>query len=96
MTGEPVKLHFKDEVEPHAVHTPIPVPHHWKTLPSVSIDPSAKNATNKLHHSPKNPFRTEPCQKYHSSKLPPSSAKLLVFRILSTSMGIPAGSKSPV
>ena len=30
MTGEPVKLHFKEHAEPHAVHAPIPVPHHWK------------------------------------------------------------------
>ena len=30
MTREPVKLDFKDEVEPHTAHTPIPVPNHWK------------------------------------------------------------------
>ena len=38
MTREPVKLHFKDEVEPHAVHTPIPVPHHWKKQIKDDLD----------------------------------------------------------
>lgn len=28
MTGEPVTIHFKHDAKPHAVHTPIPVPHH--------------------------------------------------------------------
>ena len=30
MTGEPIKLHFKEELKPHTVHTSIWVPHHWK------------------------------------------------------------------
>ena len=30
MTGEPVKVQFKEEAKPCAVHTPIPVPFHWK------------------------------------------------------------------
>ena len=30
MIGEPIKLHFKEGTTPYAVHTPIPVPHHWK------------------------------------------------------------------
>ena len=38
MTREPVKLHFKNEVEPHAVHTPIPVPHHWKKQIKDDLD----------------------------------------------------------
>ena len=38
MTGEPVKLHFKEHAEPHAVHTPIPVPHHWKQQIKDDLD----------------------------------------------------------
>ena len=30
MTGEPVRVTFKEDHKPYAVHTPIPVPHHWK------------------------------------------------------------------
>lgn len=30
MTGEPVKLHFKEDAKPHVLHTPITIPHHWK------------------------------------------------------------------
>ena len=31
MTGEPIRLHLKDDAVPYAAHTPIPVPHHWKS-----------------------------------------------------------------
>ena len=30
MTGEPVKIAFNEDYKPYAVHTPIPIPHHWK------------------------------------------------------------------
>ena len=30
MTGVPMDIHFKKDVIPHAVHTPIPVPLHWR------------------------------------------------------------------
>ena len=30
MTGRPLDIHFKENVIPNAVHTPIPIPHHWK------------------------------------------------------------------
>ena len=30
MTGEPVRVTFKEDHKPYAVHTSIPVPHHWK------------------------------------------------------------------
>ncbi len=38
MTGDPVKLHFKENVTPHAIHTPIPVPHHWKQQVKDDLD----------------------------------------------------------
>ena len=38
MTGAPVKVRFKDGAVPHAVHTPIPVPHHWKKQVKADID----------------------------------------------------------
>ena len=38
MTGEPVRLHLKEEVVPYAAHTPIPVPHHWKQKVKEDID----------------------------------------------------------
>ena len=38
MTGEPVKLHLKENVTPYAAHTPIPVPHHWKQKVKEDID----------------------------------------------------------
>jgi len=30
MTGAPMEIHFKEDAEPYAVHTPIPVPMYWK------------------------------------------------------------------
>ena len=38
MTGKPVKLHFKEGTTPYAVHTPIPVPHHWKKKVKEDLD----------------------------------------------------------
>lgn len=38
MTGEPVKVEFKDHHKPYAVHTPIPVPHHWKDRVKEDLD----------------------------------------------------------
>ena len=38
MTGDPMKFHFKDDYEPHAVHTPIPIPHHWEDTVKEDID----------------------------------------------------------
>ena len=38
MTGEPMKIHFKEKYTPHAVHTPIPIPHHWEEKVKSDID----------------------------------------------------------
>ena len=38
ITGEPVKLHFKEGATPYAVHTPIPIPHHWKHQVKDDLD----------------------------------------------------------
>ena len=38
MLGKPVTVHFKPDATPHAVHTPIPVPHHWKEKVKADID----------------------------------------------------------
>lgn len=38
MTGEPIKLHLKDNAVPYAAHTPIPVPHHWKKQVKNDLD----------------------------------------------------------
>lgn len=38
MTGEPVNVRFKKGCSPHAVHTPIPIPHHWKRQVKADID----------------------------------------------------------
>ena len=38
MTGDPMKLHFKDQYKPHAVHTPIPIPYHWEDAVKEDID----------------------------------------------------------
>eukprot|EP00794_Sanderia_malayensis_P020931 gene20931-22985_t len=38
MTGEPMKVEFKDDCKPYAVHTPIPVPHHWKERVKKDLD----------------------------------------------------------
>ena len=41
MTGEPVKLHFKEESKPHTTHTSIWVPHHWKQHIKDDLDKDA-------------------------------------------------------
>ena len=38
MTGAPVRIQFKEGAQPRAVHTPIPVPHHWKKRVKQDID----------------------------------------------------------
>ena len=38
MQGEPVSIHFKADVTPYAVHTTIPIPHHWKERVKADID----------------------------------------------------------
>lgn len=38
MTGAPVTIQFKKEASPSAVHTPIPVPHHWKAEVKAGLD----------------------------------------------------------
>ena len=38
MAGAPVAVKFKDGAVPHAVHTPIPIPHHWKTKVKDDLD----------------------------------------------------------
>ena len=38
MTGPPVDIHFLPDVTPQAVHTPIPVPFHWKQQVKDGLD----------------------------------------------------------
>ena len=38
MTGAPLDIQFKTDVTPSAVHTPIPVPHHWKRQVKAGLD----------------------------------------------------------
>eukprot|EP00794_Sanderia_malayensis_P017188 gene17188-18918_t len=38
MTREPMKVEFKDDCKPYAVHNPIPVPHHWKERVKEDLD----------------------------------------------------------
>ena len=38
MTGSPAGIKFKQGTEPYAIHTPIPVPHHWKEQVKADID----------------------------------------------------------
>ena len=38
MTGTPAGVKFKEGAEPYAIHTPIPVPHHWKKQVKADID----------------------------------------------------------
>ena len=64
MTGEPVKLHFKEGATPYAVHTAMPIPHHWKQKvkddldhdehPLCTVDlQKLNNATlHETHHTP--------------------------------------------
>ena len=38
MSGPPVDIHFLPDVTPEAVHTPIPVPFHWKQQVKADLD----------------------------------------------------------
>ena len=38
MTGAPVEVVFKKGATPHAVHTPIPIPHYWKKKIKQDLD----------------------------------------------------------
>ena len=38
MTGAPLDIQFKADTSPTAVHTPIPVPHHWKRQVKAGLD----------------------------------------------------------
>ena len=38
MTGAPVEVVFKKGAKPHAVHTPIPIPHYWKKKIKQDLD----------------------------------------------------------
>ena len=38
MTAPPVDIHFTPDATPTAVHTPIPIPHHWKKRVKADID----------------------------------------------------------
>ena len=42
MSGVPVCIKFKDDTKPHAVHTAIPVPHHWKKQVKKDLDRDVK------------------------------------------------------
>ena len=42
MTGTPVDIKFKEGAKPHAVHTAIPVPHHWKRKVKQGLDRDVK------------------------------------------------------
>ena len=33
-----MKFHFKENHEPYAVHTPIPIPHHWEDAVKKDIE----------------------------------------------------------
>jgi len=38
MTGSALEVHFKPDSKPVAYHSPIPVPHHWKTKVKADLD----------------------------------------------------------
>ena len=38
MSGPPMKIHLKPDATPHVVHTPIPIPHHWKAQVKADLD----------------------------------------------------------
>ena len=38
MSGKPLDIHFRKDATPHAFHSPIPVPHHWKKQVKSDID----------------------------------------------------------
>ena len=40
MMGKPMKIHIRDNVEPVAIHKPIPIPipHHWQETVKADLD----------------------------------------------------------
>lgn len=38
MSGPPMKIHISPDAKPYAVHTPIPIPHHWKEQVKADLD----------------------------------------------------------
>ena len=38
MSGPPARIHLKPDSQPHARHTPIPIPFHWKEDVKKSLD----------------------------------------------------------
>ena len=38
MSGPPMKIQLKADAVPHAIHTPIPIPHHWKAKVKADLD----------------------------------------------------------
>ena len=50
MTGDPLAIHFKNAVEPRAVHKLIPAPHHWKN--KVKSDLNLDVAFGIIEHVP--------------------------------------------
>ena len=38
MEGKPLGINFKEGAEPKAIHTPVPVPYHWKNQVKADID----------------------------------------------------------
>ena len=38
MSGKPMEINFKPDTTPHAVHCPIPIPHHWKKVLKADLD----------------------------------------------------------
>ena len=43
MTCKPAKIHLKEGAKPTAVHTPIPVPVHWRDEIKQSLDEDVRN-----------------------------------------------------
>ena len=65
MTVKPMKFHFKDEYEPHVVHTPIPIPYHWEEQVKKDIDrdvslrKSSRGNPSELVHTNGGPAKEE-------------------------------------
>ena len=38
MSGPPMKIQLKADAVPHAIHTPIPIPNHWKAKVKADLD----------------------------------------------------------
>lgn len=45
MTGSPLDMHFEPGVKPTAFHTPIPVPHYWKSKVKADLDRDVRIGT---------------------------------------------------